>query len=469
MMTGRAMPDEKVWSLAECILGAIRQPLLVLEHDLTVRCANRAFHATFALDPSATTGRSIHEIGGRGWDIPALRELLLDALAASSSERELEVERHDPRLGQRIVLFRAQALPRPRDRPPLVFLSIEDVTEQRQISRLLQLQSELAEKVVDTVREPLLVLHEDMTVQRANAAFYATFGGGPEDTLGRMVHELHDGQWDIPALRRLLLEVLPKDDILENFKIEHDFAGIGRRTMLLNARRIDHLRLILLAFEDITERRWAEHNRELVIGELNHRMKNLFAVVRALATQSDAGRPAEEYRQALLGRLDALSRAHDLLFETDWRGADLRSLAGALGAFACERAEAIDLSGEPVELEARQALSVSLVLHELATNALKYGALAQPDGRVRLAWQVEPEAGGAQLRLVWEEWGGPPVALPDKSGFGTELIRRAFGFELGGAAELSFQPPGFRLQASFPLAIVRAHGTDSCKPLTPSR
>ena len=141
--------------------------------------------------------------------------------------------------------------------------------------------------------------------------------------------------------------------------------------MLLNARRVDHLQLILLAIEDITERRRAEEEREMLIGELNHRVKNLFAVIRALATQGDGARSSEEYRQVFLGRMDALARTHDLLFESHWQGAELRALADNLRLFAGERSEAIEVDGAPVELNDRQALSLRLVLHELATNAAK--------------------------------------------------------------------------------------------------
>jgi two-component sensor histidine kinase/PAS domain-containing protein len=447
------MPDEHSWSLTERIVETIRQPLLVLGQDLTVHLANRAFYGTFAIDPAAAGGRSIYEIGNRQWDIPHLRELLAAMLSPPPAPQEIEVEHDFPRLGRRVVLLNAHPLLRPADRALFILLAIEDVTDQRQSRWLLQHQKELAEKILDTVREPLLILHEDLSVRSANSSFYATFGGQPEDTVGRMIHELRNGQWDIPELRRLLCEVVPDDDLFEDFEVTHDFATLGRRIMLLNARRIDHLQLILLAFEDVTERRRSERERELLISELNHRVKNLFAVVRALATHSDGGRSADEYRQVLLGRMDALSRTHDLLFEADWRGTDLRSLAEALEAFAGERANAIDVDGEAVELGAREALSVSLVLHELATNALKYGALSVPGGRVGLGWRIEPADEGQRLRLRWEERGGPPVSPPDKEGFGTELIRRAFGFELGGAAELAFQPDGLRFEATFPLKV----------------
>jgi two-component system, chemotaxis family, CheB/CheR fusion protein len=222
--------------------------------------------------------------------------------------------------------------------------------------------------------------------------------------------------------------------------------------MLLNARRVDHLQLILLAIEDITERRRAEREREMLVGELNHRVKNSFAVIRALATQGDGARSSEEYRQVLLGRMDALARTHDLLFQSHWQGADLRSLADTLRPFAGERSEAIEVDGAPVELNARQALSLSLVLHELATNGAKYGALSVPEGRVRFSWQVEHADDGRHLRLLWQERHGPPVAAPQKTGFGTELTRRAFEFELGGTADLAFEPEGVRLEASFPVS-----------------
>jgi hypothetical protein len=118
-----------------------------------------------------------------------------------------------------------------------------------------------------------------------------------------MIYDLGNREWDIPELRRLLSEVLPGDEFFEDFEVEHEFETIGSRIVLLNARRVDHLQLILLAMEDVTERRRAEQERELLIGELNHRVKNLFAVIRALATQGDGDRSAEEYQRVLLGRM----------------------------------------------------------------------------------------------------------------------------------------------------------------------
>jgi PAS domain S-box-containing protein len=120
----------------------------------------------------------------------------------------------------------------------------------------------LAEEILDTLWEPLLVLEDDLRVRSANDAFYNHFQVEPAETVGRLVYNLGNGQWDIPLLRKLLEEVLPKEIFFRNFEIQHTFDRIGRRTLLLNARRIDHLQLILLAMEDITERKEKEALRQ---------------------------------------------------------------------------------------------------------------------------------------------------------------------------------------------------------------
>jgi two-component sensor histidine kinase len=446
-----AAPDgDEARILSESIVDTIREPLLILSEDLTVQSANRAFYNAFQVDRAETEGRLIYALGNGQWDIPRLRELFSKVLPQDRTVEAFEVAHTFEGIGEKIMLVNARTLLRASDRPSLILVAIEDVTEQRRSRWLLEHQKELAEKIVDTVREPLLVLHEDLRVQSANRAFYDTFEVEPAETEGRMVFELGEGQWDIPELRRLLSEVLPDNEFFRDFEVQHDFPAIGLRVMVLNACRVDHLQLILLAIEDITERRRAEVEREMLVGELNHRVKNLFAVVRALATQANGGRTAEQYQRVFLGRVDALARTHDLLFESEWRGAELRSLANALQPFAGERAEAIEVDGVQLELGARQALSVSLILHELATNAAKYGALSVPDGRVRLSWQIEDAEQGKHIRLRWEERGGPPVTPPQETGFGTQLIRRAFDYELNGTADLSFGPEGVRLEATFP-------------------
>src|SRR3546814_683701 len=136
-----------------------------------------------------------------------------------------------------------------------ILLAIADITEQERARFELEGAKEFAEKLVDAVRDPLLVLDCDLRVKSANTPFYETFQVQPDETVGRLVYELGNGQWNIPRLRELLEDVLPDNNAFDDYLVEHGFEEIGRRIMLLNGRRLDHLDLIVLAIEDITARR----------------------------------------------------------------------------------------------------------------------------------------------------------------------------------------------------------------------
>jgi two-component system, chemotaxis family, CheB/CheR fusion protein len=148
------------------------------------------------------------------------------------------------------------------DRIDGVVVTFTDITERKVWEQEIQRAREFAESIVETVREPLLVLTADLKVRSANRSFYRTFDVTREETEGRMIYDLGNRQWDIPKLRELLDEILPADKQLTDFEVEHEFEQIGRRTMLLNARQLDSVQLILLAIEDITGRRQAEAELE---------------------------------------------------------------------------------------------------------------------------------------------------------------------------------------------------------------
>jgi two-component system CheB/CheR fusion protein len=168
--------------------------------------------------------------------------------------------------------------------------------------------------------------------------------------------------------------------------------------------------------------------------------------------QTDHSRSVEEFRDKFVGRLAALARAHSLLLDAEWRGADLRELVTqALQAYRVDHPDTIEVDGGPVPLTATQSLGLSLILHELGTNAAKYGALSHSEGRVHVSWRVEDENQGRRLRLSWQEQGGPRVELPSEKGFGTRLIERASAYELEGEVELNFAPDGLRWEVTFPL------------------
>ena len=208
---------------------------------------------------------------------------------------------------------------------------------------------------------------------------------------------------------------------------------------------------------DISARRALEERQRLLLDELRHRVKNLLALVQALARQTEAeGRSGEAYRDAFLGRLGTLVRAHELAFDADATAHLGELVAGTLAPYhAAGPARLVVEAGPRVVLARGQITPLCLILHELATNAVKYGALSTPTGRVRVGWrndQEEPAGGvGRRLRLRWEEQGGLEVQPPVGSGFGTRLIKFAAIHELHGRAELTFAPTGLQAEIAFPI------------------
>ena len=155
------------------------------------------------------------------------------------------------------MLLNAREL-RPGDHTEFLVLAMEDVTERRRAERLLAEIEAYAQNIVDTVREPLIMLDPTLRVRSANRAFYQTFHVSHEETEGQLIYELGNGQWDIPALRTLLEDIIPQSSVFNDYELEHDFPSIGRRVMLLNARELragNHTELLVLALEDVTERR----------------------------------------------------------------------------------------------------------------------------------------------------------------------------------------------------------------------
>ncbi len=243
---------------AQAILKTMHQPLIVLAKDLIVKGANGAFYDTFKVEPDETEGVAIYDLGNGQWDIPKLRELLTDILPSSGSVDDFVVEHSFESIGRRVM--KINALEIPEQDPDVILLAIDDITQQEDLLSQLEWQKKLAEETIAASPVPFLVLGEDLRVQKANNTFYDTFKVDREETIGRLVYELGNNQWDIPKLRELLEDVLPESNTVDDFEVEHDFEEIGHRVMVLNARRIDHLQLILLAI-DLTSHRVIERTQ----------------------------------------------------------------------------------------------------------------------------------------------------------------------------------------------------------------
>jgi PAS domain S-box-containing protein len=199
---------------------------------------------------------------------------------------------------------------------------------------------------------------------------------------------------------------------------------------------------------DITARKAAEHHQQLLINELNHRVKNTLAIVQSIAWQSlRSGGVSRSVREAFEGRLAALAAAHDILTRRNWEGGGIGQILANAVAPHDPGEGRLTARGPALDLEPKTAVALALAMHELATNAVKYGALSTPDGRVKVVWTV----GDGRLCLSWCETGGPPVVGPVRRGFGARLLEQGLSAELRGPVRLDFRPEGLLCSVEAPL------------------
>lgn len=437
----------------EAILRTIRQPVLVLAPDLTVTLANRAFTDCFNVSEAEAVGHRLPDLGNGQWDIPELRRLL-DGLAGGGEEVEdYRVEHDFETIGRRTMILSGRLL---RNHHGFILLAISDVTGQERRENELIAAKEFSEKLIDSIREGLLVLHPDLRVESANVSFYEMFRVSREETVGKLIYEICNGQWDIPELRSALEDVLPKNKRFDDYEVIHDFPDIGQRIMLLNGRELDHLPRILLAIRDETERRQHSETQKMMVGELQHRVKNILANVQSIASatmrQSDR---LQDFEQAYFARIQAMARAQDLLMRGAEGQVDLHELlARELSAHGWDEDGRLKMSGPRVLLSRQETQTLAMAIHELATNAVKYGAFSQPSGHLGISWTVEGGAHGRKLSLEWIEQGVPISAQPARKGFGSGMIEQAIRYTLRGESDLSFERNGVRCRLQFPLEEV---------------
>jgi len=213
-----------------------------------------------------------------------------------------------------------------------------------------------------------------------------------------------------------------------------------------NARERDQLgraTQVVGVIRDVTERVRADEHQKLLMAELDHRVRNILAVVHSIAQQSLRG-AEKSVTESFVGRLSALAKSHTLLAEGRWHGASIKQLASdAVSPYQRSDESQFSFIGPDIHVTAKAAQSLMLVFHELVTNAVKYGALSRPKGQVSVQWKVRDKGSGRHLAIVWRETGGPRIESPPRhKGFGSSLIRLTMAYELGGEAHLSYRPSG---------------------------
>jgi PAS domain S-box-containing protein len=296
-----------------------------------------------------------------------------------------------------------------------------------------------------------------------DANFARIYGVDPEvaaagQPLGHYVNSIHPE--DAPVVRAEVQKLYEGgDEFIHEHRIvrpDGELRWVVARGRLVRNAAGQPVRFVG-ASVDITDRRMAEERQRLLMEELAHRVKNMLTVVQAIASQTLRGSGVSpEAREVLSKRLMALSRAHDLLMQGQWSEASLLALVeGTARLHAHGEAERFRIAGPEITLGSRTAMAMALVLHELATNAVKYGALSVPEGQVLAVWETVEFGGEARLRFRWEEVGGPLVVPPTRQGFGTRLIERSFGQSLGAIMRLDYPDTGVTFILDAPLATLQ--------------
>jgi PAS domain S-box-containing protein len=440
------------------IVETIPSALIVLDKDLIITSANRAFYQTFRTSRRDTEGCLIYDLGNRQWDIPALRTLLESIIPHRASVEGFEVEHDFPIIGRRTMLVNARKIFSPGDNDDSILLAIEDVSEERAARKESKRAWQLTQSIVDTIRDPLVVLESDMTVVTASQAFLTMFGITQSEARGRRVSELGQHQWDVPALRHLMDKVLPENKPFENFEIEDVFPVLGRRVFNLNARKItqpgNHAHRMLLVFEDISDRKQRERDALTLTNEISHRIKNNLQIIVGLISYEVRTTPKQcvQGYQSMQTRIGAIAQLYDLISHSSNGGAVamdgyLKEIANSVSISLGKTSRiTIDVEAEQLVIDPERAVPFGLLANELVTNAIKH-AFPKGTGRVVLsARQVgddielvvaddgigvqeknvakSPETRGSDYVAIFVRQLGGAIIAPDAAQAGTMIIVR---------------------------------------------
>lgn len=333
-----------------------------------------------------------------------------------------------------------------------VVITFVDVTERRQVEEALrasELQIRQQRALVELSRAPIFVWDFDGGVVEWNRGSEELYGYSREEVLGKhkeqVLKTVVPGSSFEELCRQLAETGAWSGELRHTTKSGREITVESR----IELEAMDGQRLVLESTHDVTERKEWERRQQMLLGELTHRVKNTLAVVQSLAQQTLRHAPSQEdFVERFSGRLTALANAHGLLVQSEWKGADFRALAESQLSHISANPKRVRLEGEPVTLGPDLATPFGLVLHELATNASKHGALSGKEGEVHVSWTVEDGNNGV-LRVLWEEKNGPHIAIPGGTGFGTALIERGIP---KAKIEREFLPQGFVCTIEVPIS-----------------
>jgi PAS domain S-box-containing protein len=438
--------------LYETILQAT--PDLVYVFDLQHRFtyANAALLAMWGRTWEEAIGRTCLELGYEPWHAE-MHDREIDQVVATRAPVRGDVPFNGTQ-GRRIYDYILVPVIGPDGEVEAVAGTTRDVTDRKQLEEAQSKSEERLSAMVNATSDLIYRCSPDWTQVQivGGSALVGNPGILPPDWLATYLH---------PEDRALVERAIAEAQATQGeFHAEHRVAREDGAWAWVSSRAVPIRQPNGLVTEwfgaatDISERRRHDEHQRLLVNELNHRVKNTLAIVQSMALQTlrdcdDATLAADRFES----RLHALSQAHDMLTRKRWEGASLDDIVrAAIAPCVQQDTDRFEIAGGRVELDPQRALALTMALHELCTNAMKYGALSVQDGRVAIHWRCEGAGSARRLELRWEESGGPPVAPPTRRGFGSRLIERGLRHDLGGDVSLDFAPAGVVCRIDVPLA-----------------
>lgn len=354
-------------------------------------------------------------------------------------EMDIRITRKDG--AQRVIAGRAEIVRDAEGRPARLLSVLRDITEQRCVEAALREALERSTEILESISDAFFALGPDFRFTYANRRALEMWGRPASDVV----------------VGRGLLEVFPQAEGSEIHAAYIEAMRTRHTVHIETVSPVVHRWLsvtiypsagggLSVYFRDIADRKRDEERMRLLAAEVDHRAKNMLSLVNVMLRQTRAA-TVKEFAGAAQGRVAALARAHTLLSDTRWEGADLGKLIREeLAPFRLGKSGRLAIDGAAAALSPRAAQSFAMAVHELATNAGKYGALSSPDGTVRVTWRHE----GANLVLHWEESGGPRVRAAGETGFGLRVIGLAIRDQLSGTAAFDWRPEGLRVVLTVP-------------------
>ncbi|WP_162176710.1 PAS domain S-box protein [Hyphomonas beringensis] len=338
-------------------------------------------------------------------------------------------------------------------------VSFQDITEHKDAEIRLRESQDRQRRILDNVVALVGLLRPDGTVLESNKPSLMAGGLQRQDVVGKKFWECAWWSYD-PDVQASIRDAVMRAAAGEQMRFDVEICGADGKRIPVDFQlapcfdEAGRVTEIIPSGIDITERKLAESQREMLVRELSHRVKNSLAMVQAIASHTmHVESSIEAFRESFSGRLRAIAACHDLLIATTRSSANVAQLVSEqVSPYTSPQAERVTMSGPPIILGPEASYAFGLILHELATNAVKYGAWSNETGSVSVSWSAKlGKDGRTEVIVDWRERGGPKASPPERKGFGSVLIEESLSHSLGGQAHIEYAEEGLNARFQFPV------------------